>query len=122
MMIRERIPAIIAVIVSVALFFALLFSVFTDEIETYTCYVTNTGECYHAEGCYYLKSYNETTVYEAKGKYRACSRCNPIKEKYKTTIIERNYAASVAISIVSGFIVYFVSAVLIEKARKKEDI
>ena len=48
------------------------------NLETYVCYITRTGECYHEDGCSYLKSKIETTVYRAKMRgYRACSRCDP---------------------------------------------
>lgn len=41
-------------------------------------YVTNTGECYHRDGCSYLKSRIEMTLERAVDKgYRGCSRCSP---------------------------------------------
>ena len=43
-----------------------------------TVYRTRTGEKYHREGCYHLKSKFETTVAEAKASgLKPCSRCNP---------------------------------------------
>ena len=42
------------------------------------CYTTQTGECYHASYCRYLRnSSRKTNVYKAKRRgYRECSRCN----------------------------------------------
>ena len=43
-----------------------------------TVYVTNTGDCYHEDGCRYLRSRNRTTLYDAYlDKYRSCSICDP---------------------------------------------
>lgn len=44
-------------------------------------YITNTGECYHRNGCGSLsKSKIQTTLSSAKSRgYRACKRCNPPK-------------------------------------------
>lgn len=49
------------------------------EIETYICYITEYGECYHSGGCGSLwNSSYKTTVYEARKEgYRACSKCQP---------------------------------------------
>lgn len=57
-----------------------------ETIETFVCYTTTYGECYHAQGCSYLwNSSNKTTVYEAeKLGFRACSKCLP----EETTIYE----------------------------------
>lgn len=40
-------------------------------------YVTDTGECYHREGCTYLKSERPITLERADRMYRPCSRCDP---------------------------------------------
>ena len=41
-------------------------------------YVTNTGECYHRDGCSYLKSRIEMTLENAVSSgYYGCSRCSP---------------------------------------------
>ena len=46
------------------------------EYTSETVYVTNTGECYHKDGCSYLKSKNEISLKEAEAQgYRPCSRC-----------------------------------------------
>lgn len=49
------------------------------EVDTYVCYVTDTGSKYHAKGCQYLrKSSHYTTVYQAENDgYTGCSRCTP---------------------------------------------
>ncbi len=46
-----------------------------------TVYVTDTGKCYHSDGCSYLnKSKNKTTLEKAVGSgYKACSKCKPPK-------------------------------------------
>ena len=56
------------------------------EIETYICYITDTGSLYHSRNCQYLwNSSYRTTVYEARENgYGACSKCTP---KTKTTLI-----------------------------------
>ena len=41
-----------------------------------TVYVTDTGECYHKDGCGYLKSKISISLDDAKSRgYRPCSRC-----------------------------------------------
>lgn len=41
-------------------------------------YITRTGECYHEDGCSYLKSRIEITLERAVSRgYKACSRCSP---------------------------------------------
>lgn len=41
-------------------------------------YVTDYGECYHIEGCGYLRSKNEMHLYDAVMEdYVQCSRCDP---------------------------------------------
>lgn len=64
--------------------FALLCAVFllTTSVMAYNgdtyVYITRTGECYHRDGCSYLKSRIEVTLQEAVDRgYRACSRCSP---------------------------------------------
>lgn len=65
-----------------------------DKVYTYICYTTNTGKCYHARGCQYLKySSYETTVYQAKKSgYSPCSRCSPSKPcVYKIKVTRSPY-------------------------------
>lgn len=41
-------------------------------------YMTETGECYHREDCYFLKSKIEVTISDAKiSGLRPCTKCNP---------------------------------------------
>lgn len=43
-----------------------------------TVYTTNTGICYHRDGCRYLsRSKRETTLSEVRKKYRPCTVCKP---------------------------------------------
>lgn len=50
-----------------------------EPIQTFVCYTTNYGECYHASGCGSLwNSSHKTTVYEAtRSGYIPCSKCEP---------------------------------------------
>ena len=49
----------------------------TEEPEDIV-YITDTGECYHRESCYHLKSKHEITLSRAQALgLRPCSRCNP---------------------------------------------
>ena len=46
------------------------------EYTSETVYVTNTGECYHKDGCGYLKSKIPISLNDARSQgYRPCSRC-----------------------------------------------
>lgn len=100
----QKYAIILCVLLCIVLYSVFLFSVFSYEykIDTYVCYTTATGECYHAEDCQYLyASAYKTTVYEAAKKYKKCSRCNPRISKYKTTLTqtEKNYFVPALISI-----------------------
>ena len=49
----------------------------TVTTNTYVCYITPTGECYHAKSCRYANKDMQTTVREAEAQgYRACSICH----------------------------------------------
>lgn len=104
----------VSLVLCLILYFSFLTFAFTEKnyIDTYICYTTKTGECYHAAYCGYLyRSSYETTVYEAKKKnYRSCSRCNPCQDRYETSIIvkKRNYIAPALISIPISVATYFV--------------
>lgn len=51
--------------------------VYADNGGT-TVHITNTGSCYHNEGCSHLRSDIESTLYEAtKEGYIPCTDCNP---------------------------------------------
>ena len=99
---------IIAVVLCFVLYLGLLTQFFSKEVDTYVCYTTDTGECYHSATCQYIRqSRHETTVYEAERGYRSCSRCNPCTEKYETTITVRNYFFPLLISVPLSVTTYF---------------
>lgn len=93
----KRIAAIISLLLCIALYLSFL-SAFTTKRDTYICYTTKTGECFHSATCSYLNTAYETTVYKASQKYKVCKYCNPCVEQYKTTITERNYVIPMLIS------------------------
>ena len=98
--ISKRVALVISILLCVTLYLLLLSTAFTAKRDTYICYTTRTGECYHDDSCWYLKSAYETTVYEASQKgYRPCSRCNPCYKGNKTTIVTRNHTYPILISI-----------------------
>lgn len=52
----------------------------TDDDESETVYVTETGAKYHRSGCQYLrKSKIPISLNEAKKSYDPCSKCKPPK-------------------------------------------
>ena len=96
-----------SIIICIVLYTSFLFTAFSEEVDTYICYTTDTGECYHASYCQYLsQSRHQTTVYKATRNYRSCSRCNPCIEKYETTIVVRNYFLPALISVPTSVMVY----------------
>lgn len=96
----KRIAAVISILLCITLYLTFLTTVFTNKRDTYICYTTKTGECFHSATCRYIsKSAYETTVYEASSKYRPCNYCNPCVERYETTITERNYIIPAVISV-----------------------
>ena len=104
----KRYAFAISILICVVFYLLFLTLAFSEKKETYICYTTKTGECYHAYYCSYLKySSYPTTVYQAeKKKYRACSKCNPFQERFKTTITIRNYLAPALISIPISTLIY----------------
>lgn len=110
----------IAIILFVVLYLLFLTTAFTNERDTYICYTTKTGKCYHSAFCDYIgKSAYETTVYEACRNYRPCSYCNPCVDRFKTTIKDRNYIAPFFISgAISIAIFYFLNK---EDTLKEEE-
>ena len=129
----------------VSLLFCVLFSLlliqcfFTEEVvqykeyvevrrvETYICYVTATGVCYHSSDCQYLKnSAYKTTVYEATMEgYLSCSKCTPrqsttirVEELMEKPVLktEVHYVAPIIISFVFSVAFYLL---LVHKSRKK---
>ena len=68
------------------------YSYTVGTVNTYVCYTTEYGDCYHAKGCGSLwNSQYKTTVYQAKERgYSACSKCTP-KERTTYDIVETGY-------------------------------
>lgn len=64
----------------------------TGYVDTYICYTTTYGECYHASGCGSLwNSSYKTTVYEARQEgYYSCSKCEP-NQKTSLALTETRY-------------------------------
>lgn len=103
----KRIAAIISILLCITLYLTFLTTGFSSKRDTYICYTTKTGECYHSATCSYLNTAYETTVYEACHKYKPCKHCNPCVEKYETTITERNYIVPLLISSPISVAVFF---------------
>jgi hypothetical protein len=100
MILSKRIVAAISVLLCIVLYLLFLTTAFSNVRDTFICYTTKTGECYHSAVCKYTsKSAYETTVYEACRSYRPCNHCDPCVERYKTTITERNYIIPIFISV-----------------------
>ena len=104
---------IFSALLCLILYFSCLTFAFTEKnyVDTYICYTTKTGECYHAATCGYLRNSSyKTTVYKARKNYRPCSRCNPFQDRYKTTITvkKKNYIAPALIGIPISVATYFV--------------
>ncbi len=95
-----------------------------ETINTYRCYVTATGVCYHSRTCQYIRNDDvesyETTVYEAEQDgLRPCSKCK-IGVSHKTEIeVEKvvsvpkteeqtktNYFAAIIISVLFAVLLY----------------
>ena len=75
---------------------------FHKEDSEITCYVTQTGECYHNIDCGYLRSIREMTVASAKADgYRACYACDFPNNDYGTA-----FMISIMVVIVGGFFVW----------------
>ena len=103
----RRIAAVISLLLCVTIYLLFLTTVFSSERDTYICYTTKTGECFHSAICQYAsKTAYETTVYEACRDYKPCSHCNPCVAQYKTTITERNYIIPIFISVPVSATVY----------------
>lgn len=100
----KRIAAIIAILLCITLYFALLSNVFTTKQDTYTCYIVD-GQI-HDINCYELDKKNpvETTVYEAikDNQIHGCDFTN------QTTITQKNYVVPLLISTPISVLVYFI--------------
>lgn len=106
MITSKRIAAVISILLCIILYLSFL-SAFTTKRDTYICYTTKTGECFHSATCKYLNTAYETTVYEASQKYKVCKYCNPCIEQYETTITDRNYIIPIFISVPISAAVFF---------------
>lgn len=99
-----RIAAVLAILLCITLYFALLSNVFTTKIDTYMCYVVD-GEI-HDINCSSLNTTQpiETTVYEAikHNKIHGCKFTN------QTTITQTNYVVPLLISTPISVLVYFI--------------
>ena len=115
--ISRRVALVISLLLCVTLYLLLLSMVFTTERDTYICYTTRTGECYHDDSCHYIRyTAYETTVYEATQKgYSPCSQCNPCYKNNKTTIVAKNHTYPILISVPISVAVF-----LLLGYRKKE--
>jgi hypothetical protein len=112
----KRVALVVSLLLCVTLYLLLLSTAFTTNRDTYICYITKTGECFHEVSCRYIsKSAYETTVYEACHDYKPCWNCNPCIKAYKTTITVRNYVYPALISIPLS-----ISVFLLLGYRKKE--
>lgn len=113
----KRIAAVISILLCVTLYLSFI-TVFTTKRDTYICYTTKTGECFHSATCRYLNTAYETTVYEASQEYKKCKYCNPCVEQYKTTLTERNYIRPILISVPISAIVFALLAFKKKKQRR----
>ena len=117
-MLSKRVAAIISLLLCAVLYLSFLFA-FSSKRDTYICYTTKTGECFHAATCRYAsKTAYETTVYEACRKYKPCNYCNPCVKLYETTITVRDYVTPIIISVPVSAAVY----VLLTVGKKKTEL
>lgn len=110
-------------------FVVVLLTIFINNIfyqhEEALVYVTETGECYHSKGCFYLRSIIPIGLSTAKAKgYRACSYCHGYSSE---NIIVNDYVSSfflsIAILILLSFAIIFIIAKYKEyKENKKIEV
>lgn len=75
----KRIRALTILLLFISCTISYSLSAYADNGDT-VVYITRTGECYHNDGCSYLKSKIEISLSEAvSAGYRPCSRCHPPK-------------------------------------------
>lgn len=116
MLMSKRVAVIVSLLLCAVLYLSFLFA-FSTTRDTYICYTTKTGECFHSSICRYASnSAYETTVYEACRNYKPCNYCNPCVEKYKTTVTVRDYITPIVISIPTSTVVF----ILLTIGKKKE--
>ena len=83
----------------------------TVTTNTYVCYITPTGECYHAKSCRYANKDMQTTVYEAKAQgYRACSICGGYRGGWSNEIWVTVHDPSAKYPVVGWYIAASVAA------------
>jgi hypothetical protein len=87
----------------ILLLISICFLLFSTETKAdYIVYVTKTGECYHIEGCSYLKSSIPISLEDAKEQgYRACSMCKPDSNIGETYTTKSNSANKTSATIVT---------------------
>lgn len=106
----KRIAMVISLLLCVIIYLVFLTTVFTTKRDTYICYTTQTGECYHSStNCKYIinKRASETTVYEACRDYRPCQECNTwYDQEDRTTQTIRNYVYPLLISVPISVLVF----------------
>ena len=104
-----------------------------EIIETFVCYTTLYGECYHSSECGSLwNSSFKTTVYEAVNDgYKPCSKCEPT-EKTKYIVTEKKHNVIKCVEriekhpIIEVFVcgsssllaLYILTTIIINKKRK----
>ena len=104
----KRIAMVVSLLLCVALYLVFLTMVFTNKQDTYICYTTKKGDCFHSGTCSYIndKKAYQTTVYEACHDYKLCSHCNPYQKDAKTKITVRNYIYPIFISVPISLLVF----------------
>lgn len=110
---NQYISLAISVVVLIVSFLTLLELFFIEDItvETYVCRLSTHNKCYHTVICGLADSSYRTTVYQAeeKGYSDKCS-CNPISNKYETTLYlhKPHYVPPAIISVIIAVVAYFV--------------
>ncbi len=94
--------------------FTFLFNYLFFKNNDPVVYITNTGECYHADGCRYLYSSIPIALSEAKTRYRACSICNP------NVTASNNYWAAFFISLAVCIVLLILIKYILNKYEDKQ--
>jgi hypothetical protein len=101
---------------------------YTEYVDTYTCYTTDYGTRYHAAYCPSLwNSRNKTTVYEAEEEgYTYCSKCTPTEEttlEFDVTETKRPFPEAFLITVgliaLVIYIIYKVLCIRVAQARAR---
>lgn len=102
---RSKKIVMVSVILLLSIFFT---SFFNERFFSYTdfvVYVTDTGECYHYEGCRYLLSKNKKSLSKAKKTYRKCSFCSSNGAKKE---VFDDYFTSAVTGFAVSFLIYWI--------------